>query len=153
MPATMTKNKRGPKPKLLPEVHKTIIESLRRGYPITEAARHAGIHPATVFRWVERGRKRKAGPFRAFAEDIADTMRPKPIEARPRHIRRAYERQLTPSEIQILVYREFRRLLDEGRVSDDDALRAVEMICADYDEKVENLSISWAEVQVPWRGR
>jgi|GEM_PF-6689773 hypothetical protein len=76
-----------------------------------------------------------------------------PIKARPRHIRRAYARKLAPSEIQILVYREFRRLLDEGRVSDDDALRAVEMICADYDEKVENLSVSWAEVQVPWRGR
>lgn len=149
----MTKpRRRGRTPKLTPEVHEAILESLRRGYPLTEAARHGGIHPATLFRWLERGRKRP-GPYRRFAAALAETLQPQRIEARPRHIRRAYERRLAPSEIQILVYREMRRLLDEGRVGDRDALRAIEMICADYDEKVENLSVSWAPLKIPWRGR
>lgn len=144
---------RGPRPKLSAEKHEAIVDALRRGATLADAARLAGVHPVTLSRWLARGALNAGGPYRDLAAAVNETQRPKPIAARPRHIRRAYERQVAPSDIQILVYREMRRLLDDGRVSDHDALRAVEMLCADYDEKVENLSISWAEVMTAWRGR
>ena len=151
----MQKSKVGPKPKLTPNVHKAVMKALGFGCPLKEAAEYAGVHPSTLYRWLERGRRRKAGPFRRLSDDVLRALRPepKPIVARTRHIRRAYERGLTHLEIQSLVYREIRRIIDEGRVCDEDVLRALEMVCADYDDEVENLSISWAEVQVPWRGR
>ena len=51
----------------------------------------------------------------------------------------------------MLVYREFSRIIREGRVQPGDALVALEMIARDYDDTVMDLSISWAEVQRPFR--
>lgn len=73
--------------------------------------------------------------------------------ASARQIRRAYEKDLPAIERQSMIYAAIKDIFREGRVSDDDALRAMEMVCADYDEEIANLSVSWAEVQVPWRGR
>lgn len=74
------------------------------------------------------------------------------LHLNPRRTRRAYERCVTFSERLETIYGELHRFIREGRVSDQDLLFALEMICREYDEKVENLSISWAEVQTAWRG-
>lgn len=47
-----------------------------------------------------------------------------------------------------MLYEEFSRLVTEGRANDREVFMALEMLCADYDEKVANLSVSWAEIQV-----
>lgn len=69
-----------------------------------------------------------------------------------RRVRRAYERCISFSERIEMIYSELRRFIHEGRIADQDLLYAIEMICRDYDDEVENLSISWAQVHTAWRG-
>jgi hypothetical protein len=60
--------------KLTPEVQERLLKALRAGNYLSTAARFAGIHPATLHRWLERGDP--AGtrptdlPYRQFAEQV-----------------------------------------------------------------------------------
>lgn len=148
-------HRRGRKTKLTKEVQEVFIAKFRRVGTLTGACHAAGITRVTAFNWLRRGTWEKSGQYReflnAFVANLADLPH-EVLSARTRHIRRAYERKLNHTELSALVYREVSRIFEEGRVSDRDALAVIEMICQDFDEKVENLSLSWAETQVPWRG-
>ena len=41
--------------KLTPEVEERIVRAIRAGNYPEVAARHAGVHPSTYYRWMERG--------------------------------------------------------------------------------------------------
>lgn len=44
------------RPKLTADVQSSVIEALAAGNYLETAAQYAGIHPATLFRWLDRGR-------------------------------------------------------------------------------------------------
>jgi transposase len=56
-------------PKLTPETQAAIARDISAGVPREHAAERAGIHRATLFRWLARGRK-KAGPFRDLCDAV-----------------------------------------------------------------------------------
>jgi hypothetical protein len=71
-----------------------------------------------------------------------------------RRIRRAMERGESQDEIVRLLYREFTRILQEGRVTMDAACEALELTQAELDDKRAENSVSWAEAGYPhWRRR
>ncbi|MFD7450349.1 hypothetical protein [Kitasatospora sp. NPDC059827] len=58
-------SRRGRRPALDPEVEKRLLDAVRAGVPVSDAAPMAGVHPSTVYRWLERGeqeqQRREAG--------------------------------------------------------------------------------------------
>lgn len=64
--------------KLTPEVEERIIKALLAGSHVATAARCAGVHPATFYRWMERGdpsgTRRADRPYRLFAARAEQTM-------------------------------------------------------------------------------
>ncbi|GEM_PF-4365597 len=48
--------------KLTPDVADLIVGLIERGVPRDDAARAAGIHPATLFQWLQRGRHNPVDP-------------------------------------------------------------------------------------------
>ena len=54
------------RPKLNAEMEQKIVERLRTGAFIDTAAQAAGVHRATLHRWMERGRKAKRGRYHDF---------------------------------------------------------------------------------------
>ena len=64
--------------KLTPEVEERIIKALLAGSHVATAARCAGVHPATFYRWIERGDPNGTGradrPYRVFAARVDQTM-------------------------------------------------------------------------------
>jgi hypothetical protein len=59
--------------KLSPELSERVVRALRAGNFPAVAARHAGIHPATYHRWLERGRPGEDPadePYRRFRQDV-----------------------------------------------------------------------------------
>lgn len=47
-----------------------IIEYLKEGHYQKTAAALAGVHEATFYRWIERGKKAKTGKYREFCESV-----------------------------------------------------------------------------------
>ena len=60
----------GRESKLTPGLQETIRKALVSGLYLREAAAHAGIHEATLHRWMARGRQEDSGPYREFREAI-----------------------------------------------------------------------------------
>lgn len=57
--------------KLVPEVEQRILDAVRAGAPLRDAAEHAGVDERTVHRWRERGEQPRAAPkFRDFAQGL-----------------------------------------------------------------------------------
>ena len=56
--------------KLTPNVVERIEKAVSLGVSYDEAARAAGIHPSTFYRWRARGREAKRGKFHAFSERV-----------------------------------------------------------------------------------
>ncbi len=79
LPATVETPRRrtGRPPRLTPEVHKAICESVRLGVPLRLAALRVGVKESTAREWVARGRGRhcRRASNRAFAEFAADYQR------------------------------------------------------------------------------
>ncbi|MFB8235510.1 hypothetical protein ACFC58_03070 [Kitasatospora purpeofusca] len=48
-------NRPGRRPALEPEVEKRLLDAVRAGVPVSDAAPMAGVHASTVYRWLERG--------------------------------------------------------------------------------------------------
>jgi transposase-like protein len=63
----------GRKSSLTPEAKKTIVDALSLGAWVEDAARSAGIHPATFYAWMDRGEAEfgngEATEFSEFYED------------------------------------------------------------------------------------
>jgi transposase len=57
-------------PKLTQAAHDAIVGAVGKGVPITHAAALAGVHYATVARWMARGRKDTAGMYREFCDAV-----------------------------------------------------------------------------------
>ena len=55
--------------KLTPEVHQRIVQFLRHGNSQKAAAEAAGIHEATIQRWLAEGEASSQSRFREFCED------------------------------------------------------------------------------------
>lgn len=62
----------GRRTKLTPDVHTRIVSFIRAGAFDWIAAEAAGIHRATLYRWLERGAKRSRGPERDFYDDVTE---------------------------------------------------------------------------------
>lgn len=60
---------------LTPELSATIVELVRRGVPISQAAEHVGIGRTTVREWIRRGEDRDTRPGSAVFEEFATDMR------------------------------------------------------------------------------
>ncbi|MFJ8043768.1 hypothetical protein ACIRBX_25030 [Kitasatospora sp. NPDC096147] len=70
----------GRRPALEPEVERRLLDAIRAGVPMSDAAPMAGVHASTVYRWLERaeqeqrriesGERARAGekPFREFRD-------------------------------------------------------------------------------------
>lgn len=56
--------------KLTPQVHHQIVSLVQGGTYITVAARAAGITKSTLYRWLERGKRARSGPYREFWLDL-----------------------------------------------------------------------------------
>jgi len=56
--------------KLTPERRERILKALRAGNYRDPAARSAGVHPSTLYRWLERADQEAEGPYRDFAEEV-----------------------------------------------------------------------------------
>ena len=60
--------------KLTPEVEERVVRAIRAGNYPEVAAAHAGIHPATYYRWMERGalagNAAEDEPFRRFRSEV-----------------------------------------------------------------------------------
>ncbi|MGX4733203.1 helix-turn-helix domain-containing protein [Kitasatospora griseola] len=65
-------SRRGRRPALDLEVEKRLLDAVRAGVPVSDAAPMAGIHPSTVYRWLERAeqeqQRREAGQRARVAE-------------------------------------------------------------------------------------
>lgn len=57
--------------KLTEELQRTIVNAIIEGASIADAARHAGLHPSTIYEWQSRGRAILAGEI---------TPKPSPLE-------------------------------------------------------------------------
>jgi hypothetical protein len=67
----VAKSKRtGRIPKLTPEIHAAVVRDIAAGVPREHAAERASIHRATLFRWLARGRKDRAGPYRDLCDAV-----------------------------------------------------------------------------------
>jgi transposase-like protein len=62
----------GRRTNLTPEIHQRIVAYVRAGAYTWVAARAAGVHPATFYRWMKRGEETPAGPYRAFYDDVEE---------------------------------------------------------------------------------
>ena len=49
--------------KLTPQRSERILRAMRAGNYLEAAARSAGVHPSTVYRWLERGERDPEGPL------------------------------------------------------------------------------------------
>ena len=47
-----------------------VLEAIRAGASVADAAREAGLSPRTVQRWLARGRREQAGAHRDFTEAV-----------------------------------------------------------------------------------
>lgn len=60
----------GRKTKLTPDVAQAIVTAIQAGNYQDTAAAHAGVHPATFYRWMERGAADSKAPYREFREAV-----------------------------------------------------------------------------------
>jgi len=56
--------------KCTPARRKAIVDFVRQGIPISCAAACVGIDPATVSRWLAKGREQRRGIYRNFCNDV-----------------------------------------------------------------------------------
>jgi transposase-like protein len=57
-------------PKLTPEIRKKVCEAIVGGNTRDDAARYAGINPATFYRWMKRGRQAGRGAMCDFCKAV-----------------------------------------------------------------------------------
>lgn len=75
-------NKKTGRPsKLTAEVIENIQNWLRMGYFVEDAARMAGIHKATLYRWLEQGREDRENEVESLYADFCDAMERSRAEA------------------------------------------------------------------------
>jgi transposase-like protein len=75
-------NKKTGRPsKLTAEVIENIQNWLRMGYFVEDAARMAGIHKATLYRWLEQGREDRENEVDSLYADFCDAMERSRAEA------------------------------------------------------------------------
>ena len=75
-------NKKTGRPsKLTAEVIENIQNWLRMGYFVEDAARMAGIHKATLYRWLEQGREDRENEVERLYADFCDAMERSRAEA------------------------------------------------------------------------
>ncbi len=75
-------NKKTGRPsKLTAEVIENIQNWLRMGYFVEDAARMAGIHKATLYRWLEQGREDRENDIASLYADFCDAMEKSRAEA------------------------------------------------------------------------
>ncbi|HEX5136362.1 MAG TPA: hypothetical protein VFY93_05275 [Planctomycetota bacterium] len=67
---------RGGRPsKLTRELLEVIVQSVRAGYDLEIAARHARVDLTTLYRWLKRGRRQREGLHAEFARAVEDAER------------------------------------------------------------------------------
>jgi len=66
----MSKAKSGRPTKLTPEVQEKIVTAIRAGNYAQVAAVYAGIGERTFYRWMEQGKRAKAGCYRQFWQAV-----------------------------------------------------------------------------------
>jgi hypothetical protein len=135
------KSKPGRPTLLTPELQEQIVRRVREGYTLASAAREVGIRYVSLFYMLTRGRQESAGIYYNFYNQISEARsaaREARIEANPRAIRRARTERREPDHvIRQLAYKEFHRVVTEGRVPDDVAREALQMVMDDIDDKLD----------------
>ena len=61
---------RGRRSALTTDTEWAICDEIRKGHTQSAAARAAGVHPRTLSRWLEEGRKHRKGKFRRLLEAV-----------------------------------------------------------------------------------
>ena len=56
--------------KATPQRRERIVKAVAAGNYIEASARSAGVHPSTVYRWIERGEREAEGIYHDFAEEV-----------------------------------------------------------------------------------
>jgi len=75
-------NKKTGRPsKLTAELIENIQNWLRMGYFVEDAARMAGVHKATLYRWLEQGREDRDNDVSSLYADFCDAMEKSRAEA------------------------------------------------------------------------
>ena len=135
------KSKPGRPTLLTPELQEQIVRRVREGYTLASAAREVGVNTYTLNRWLWRGRVGWGCKFVLFVQQIfaaREAAREARIKANPRAIRRARTERNEPDHvIRQLAYREFHRVVTEGRVPDDVAREALQMVMDDIEDKLD----------------
>ena len=75
------KKETGRPSKLTAEVIENIQNWLRMGFFVEDAARMAGIHKATLYRWLEKGREDRDNEVESLYADFCDAMEKSRAEA------------------------------------------------------------------------
>jgi len=74
-------SEKGRPSKLTAEVIKNIQNWLRMGYFVEDAARMAGVHKATLYRWLEQGKEDREQEVESLYADFCDAMERSRAEA------------------------------------------------------------------------
>jgi hypothetical protein len=61
---------RGRHPKLTPKIQQDVVVSLLAGNFANTAAKYAGLHPATFWRYMKLGSEAESGPYREFYDAV-----------------------------------------------------------------------------------
>ena len=59
------------KTKLTPEVQELIVDGINAGLTFGLTCARAGVHPATFYRWLEKGEAAKSGVFSEFCDTVS----------------------------------------------------------------------------------
>jgi len=60
----------GRRPKLTPEIAELFLDTYRSTGNVRASAHRAGLHPATVFAYLAKGRQQHSGPLREFLDAV-----------------------------------------------------------------------------------
>ncbi|WP_406205367.1 helix-turn-helix domain-containing protein [Kitasatospora sp. NBC_01560] len=85
----------GRRPALEPEVEKRLLDAVRAGVPVSDAAPMAGVHASTVYRWLERAEQEQ--------QRIEGGQRARPGERQFREFRDRFMRARSEGKAQLVL--------------------------------------------------
>ena len=132
---------------LTDEIRVVVVQALAAGQRIDEAAAAAHVPVSVLRQWMRRGRGERDTVYARLNTEARDAIRvagKARIKACARAIARArYEYGDPEDEIVHLVYLEIMRMFEAGRVVPAVAQKAVELVTAEIDDRLDDDHVSW----------
>lgn len=142
--------------KLNQKTEDALVKAIQDGLGMRQAARAAGIDPATFYRWLNRGIR---GDYRAKrlvkrCREAQKTANEREVKTKTRALfRRNYDELLSHDDLAALSYREIMRLFKDARIPLAAAKKAIQMAQAELEDREEidttrpRDGITWASTE------